>query len=71
MIATQMATATREITMTALTTHFPAALRDPGTAEGRYSDYERRMARDAEERFFVQHGAAGPLFLYRLVAALS
>ena len=56
--------------MTPLTILIPAATRDLGTAEGKHSDRARRLARDAEERFFVQHGTAGPRFLYRLVAAL-
>ena len=42
--------------MTPLTTPIPAATRDLGAAE---------------ERFFEQHGSAGPRVLYRLVAALS
>ena len=66
-----MATATREITMTPLTTLRSATTYDPSPSEGERSDRERRLARDAEERFFVQHGTVGPLFLYRLVAALS
>ena len=57
--------------MTPLTTLIPAATRDLCTAEGKHSDRARRLARDAEERFLLQHGTAGPRFLYRLVAALS